>query len=259
MHGILEEIINYKKIEVQKLHSARLGSIKRTDAKRPFIAALDRRPKLSLIAEVKKASPSKGLIAPDFDHVKIGKAYDASGASAISVLTDEKFFQGAPSYLVDVREAVSIPVLRKDFIIDPLQVQQTAGLNADAMLLIAAVLGKDQFAELMNAADELDIEVLIEIHTRAELDFVFTNASPKLVGINNRSLETFKTDLAVTYDLLPHIPAGVAVVSESGIDTGEQTKKLCDAGIAAILVGESLMRSKDVSALVKDLTHADKN
>ena len=254
MNKILQTIIEQKCAEVRILKDMKsdLANAKRTDTRRPFAGALDRRPELAIIAEVKKASPSKGVIRADFDPVKISTVYEESGASAISVLTDEKFFQGSVDYLKAVRGNVSIPVLRKDFIIDILQVQHTAQINADAMLLIAAALSDGQMKDLYQAAGELDIEVLIEIHNTRELDRAM-KLEPAVIGINNRNLETFVTDIAVTMELARHIPGNVAVVSESGIGNGNQAAELSKAGVRALLVGESLMRADDMGGLLKEL------
>ncbi|MDR3011664.1 MAG: indole-3-glycerol phosphate synthase TrpC [Chitinispirillales bacterium] len=254
MNQILRTIINQKHEEIRALKDMKgtLVNAKRTDTKRPFVNALNKYPELAIIAEVKKASPSKGVIKADFDPVKIAKTYEENGASAISVLTDEKFFQGHADYLKSVRGASSLPALRKDFIIDILQVQQTAQINADAMLLIAACLDDSQMKDLYQAADELDIEVLIEIHNARELDRTM-KLEPPIIGINNRNLDTFITDIGVTMELIKHIPKNIIVVSESGIENGKQAKELAAAGVRALLVGESLMRAEDVGGLIEEL------
>jgi indole-3-glycerol phosphate synthase len=254
MSTILDRIIAEKKQEVHRLQERRGMLQGRTDSARPFSPALRDRQGLAVIAEVKKASPSKGLIRPDFDPVAIARAYETGDASAVSVLTDVQFFQGSSEYLRQVRETVSLPVLRKDFVIDPLQVQESASMNADAMLLIAAALSDGQMAELIDAAREFDIEPLIEIHDGAELDRVM-KLDPTLIGINNRDLASFTVDLRVTLSLRPHIPASVTVVSESGIFSASDTAPLIEAGVDAILVGESLMRSDDPAALIAELAH----
>jgi indole-3-glycerol phosphate synthase len=252
MTSFIEIILNHKKHEVFKLRE-RAGSFKRrTSLKRPFLKSLDKFPRLAIIAEVKKASPSKGLICPGFDPVAIAKKYEQGGASVISVLTDEKFFQGHADYLLSIRENVKLPVLRKDFIIDPLQVQETAHSNADAMLLIAEVLDAPQLADLYQAARELDIEPFIELHSLSQLDKVM-RLEPPVIGVNNRDLMTFKTDLGTTLELIRHIPKEVAVVAESGIKSRNDAIALRDAGVRALLVGEALMRAKDAGELLKEL------
>jgi indole-3-glycerol phosphate synthase len=192
MPTFLEKILEQKKAEVSALRGKRFNC--RVSPRRPFCEALDKRPQLAIIAEIKKASPSKGLIRPDFDPVAIAAAYEKGGASAISVLTDERFFMGHAEYIVAAREKVGLPVLRKDFIIDPLQVEETAHMGADAMLLIAEALEPGQLMDLYQSARELDIEVLIELHSVRELDKVM-RLDPPLIGINNRDLFTFATDL----------------------------------------------------------------
>jgi len=253
MTSFIEKIINQKKHEVVKLRE-RAGSLQqRTSPRRPFLKSLDKRPRLAIIAEVKKASPSKGLICADFDPVAIAKKFELGGASAISVLTDGKFFQGHVEYVIRVRENVTLPVLRKDFIIDQLQVEETAHLNADAMLLIAEALDAPHLADLYQAARELDIDPFIELHSLSQLDKVM-RLEPPVIGVNNRDLMTFKTDLGATLELIRHIPKEVAVVAESGIKSRNDAVALRDAGVRALLVGESLMRAKDAGGLIKELS-----
>jgi indole-3-glycerol phosphate synthase len=254
MPSILDTILAEKKREVAALGERREPFGARADRRRPFVEALRQAQGMAVIAEVKRASPSKGLIRPDFDPVAIAQGYAAAGASAISVLTDEKFFQGSLAYLRAVRAAVSLPVLRKDFIVDTVQVAQTAEAGADAMLLIAAALSDSQMAELYGAALEYDVEPLIEVHNREELHRAL-QLKPPLIGINNRSLATFVTDVAVSIDLIKSIPPGVVVVSESGVESGEQVDRLREAGVRAVLVGESLVRLQDPSALMKELMY----
>jgi len=258
MPHILDTIVGQKRAEVRALKSQAGGFGARRTQPRGFSAAISRRPLLSVIAEVKKASPSKGVIRPDFDAVAIGRSYKAGGAAAISVLTDERFFMGSTGYLTAVREAVDLPVLRKDFIIDPVQVEQTAALDADAMLLIAAILDDTALAELHAAAIELGIDPLVEVHDRAELERVL-RIGPKIIGINNRDLRTFTCDLSVTAGLAGLVPPSIPVVSESGIENAGQTAALMKAGVSAILVGESLMRCSDPGPLIRELSHAGKN
>ncbi|MBD3314744.1 MAG: indole-3-glycerol phosphate synthase TrpC [Chitinivibrionales bacterium] len=252
MSTILDTIIEHKKREIRALREHRSDFRGRTDTKRPFIKNLAKCPAPAIIAEVKKASPSKGIIREDFDPAAIARVYDKGGADAVSVLTDERFFCGSTDYLTTIRETVPRPVLRKDFIIDPLQVEQTASLNADAMLLIAAALSDGQMEELFAAASELAIDPLIEIHNEGELERVM-RLEPPLIGINNRDLATFKTDISVTLRLIAAIPRTTLVVSESGIFGQDETKPLIAAGVRAILVGESLMRSENPAALIDRL------
>jgi len=252
MTSFIDKILDQKKHEVIKLRE-RAGSFKRRSSpQRPFLKTLDKLPRLAIIAEVKKASPSKGVVCNNFDPVRIAESYAEGGASAISVLTDEKYFQGHVDYLSRVRENATLPVLRKDFIIDLLQVEETAHLNADAMLLIAEVLEVSQLADLFQAARELDIEPFIELHSLSQLDKVM-RLEPPVIGVNNRDLMTFTTDLGTTLELVRHIPKEVVVVSESGIQSRNDAIALRDAGVRALLVGESLMRAKDAGELLKEL------
>ena len=251
MPTFLEKILEQKKAEVAKLRGKRFN--RRVSPRRPFCEALDKRPQLAIISEIKKASPSKGLIRPDFDPVAIAEAYEKCGASAISVLTDEQFFLGHAENLIAARERVGLPVLRKDFIIDPLQVEETAHMGADAMLLIAEALEPGQLVDLFQVAQELDIEVLIELHGARELDKAM-RVGTQLIGINNRDLFTFVTNLNTTIELVRHLPKEVTVVSESGIKNAADARLLRDAGVTALLVGESLMRAPDVEGLIRELS-----
>ncbi len=211
---------------------------------RGFMAALVEAPNVAIIAEAKKASPSKGVICPDFDPEKIAVHYQQGGAHAMSVLTDVDFFQGSISYIPLVRNAVTLPVLRKEFIIDPLQVEEAAAYGADAILLIAAILSAAQMKELRLQAEEAGMDVLVEVHNEKELEKTLA-AESRLIGINNRNLNDFSVDLATTFRLQKEIPAGIPVVSESGISSRTDMLKLKEAGITAALIGESLMRSSN--------------
>jgi indole-3-glycerol phosphate synthase len=255
MPNILDTIISAKKDEIAFLRKSRSRLSGRTSDPRPFSKALLHPDRLSIIAEIKKASPSKGVIRPDFDPVSIAEAYHKGGADAMSVLTDEKFFMGSQAYLETARSAVPLPVLRKDFIIDPIQVEQTASMNADAMLLIAACLSDSQMQELFSAAMENRLEVLLEIHSTKEMDRAFKlSPLPACLGVNNRDLATFKTDIATTLAIAPHVPGNIVLVSESGIENSDQAQKLYKAGVSAILVGETLMRSDQPETVIKELT-----
>src|SRR6476660_993937 len=256
MSNILEQIIDTKRQEVAE-RSARVSidSLKETIATlgrpRNFFHAVTRKNQkpLNLIAEVKKASPSAGVIRPDFDPVAIAEAYASAGADALSVLTDEKYFQGKLDYLHEIRDVVKLPVLRKDFIIDPYQVYESRAHGADAILLIAECLETSQMIDLQILATELHMTCLIEVHDMDNLmrvrDHVigFPHRSYSLLGINNRDLRTFKVDLGTTLRLTELVDDKDVLVSESGIKSHEDIKKLAGAGIRAVLVGESLMRS----------------
>ncbi|NLC71881.1 MAG: indole-3-glycerol phosphate synthase TrpC [Desulfuromonadaceae bacterium] len=216
---------------------------------RGFAAALRRMSErgTAIIAEIKKGSPSKGIIRSDFDPVAIARCYERGGAAALSILTDEHFFFGRLDFLSLVAKAVSLPLLRKDFIIDSFQLLEARAYGADAVLLIAAALPARKMTELAEEAHNLGLDVLLEVHDEKELATALAIPAD-LLGINNRSLNTFHTDLAVTERLLPQIPPGRLVVSESGIHCRADIDRLLRAGARAFLVGESLMREKDVTA-----------
>lgn len=225
-------------------------------APRDFLQSLRDHAPLALIAEVKKASPSAGLIRADFDPVKIAQTYERHGAACLSVLTDQDFFQGSLRYLEQVRAAVSIPVLRKDFLIDPYQVFEARASGADAVLLIAECLSDAQLRELYDVATQLRMTSLIELYDPENLPRVLA-VHPPLVGVNNRDLRSFVTDLNHTIRLRSQVPAGVLLVGESGIHTRADATRLQSAGVDAILVGESLMRQPDVGRAVDQLLGRD--
>jgi indole-3-glycerol phosphate synthase len=219
-------------------------------AARGFARALSR-PGISLIAEVKKASPSKGVIRADFHPAEIARAYEAAGASAISVLTDEPHFQGKLAYLDEVRAAVGLPLLRKDFIIHPAQIIEAVG-RADAVLLIVAALSPAELRAYLDLAAACGLDTLVEVHDRTELEVALESGAPT-IGINNRDLRTFVVDVDTTLRLLPHIPDDRIVVSESGIKTHAQVAMLEEAGVDAVLVGEALMARADIAAATREL------
>ena len=208
----------------------------------------------------KTASPSAGLITRDFDPVQIATRYEAAGANAISVLTDEKFFQGHLDHLRAVREAVELPILRKDFVLDDTQIYEASAAGADAILLIVAALTQAELLHLLDVASACQLDALVEVHTLGELDRAL-DADARIVGINNRNLGTFQVDLTTTETLSEQVPAGVLLVSESGIRTAEDSRRLRGCGADAILVGETLMRSGDVAreitALKLEVVSAD--
>ena len=258
---ILDKIAEHKRQEValaksrRSLASLRQGIDDLEDQPRGFLRALRATADsgwTSVIAEVKKGSPSKGVIREDFDPLTIAETYQANGATCLSVLTDENFFMGHLLYLAKIREVVSLPLLRKDFICDPYQIYEARAAGADAILLIAAMLDAVQLAEYNALAGELHLDVLLEVHDEAELESALTTGC-ELIGINNRNLQTFATDLATTERLLPLIPAGHFVVAESGISSRADVLRLQKAGARGFLVGESLMREDDIGSKLQEL------
>ena len=219
---------------------------------RPFRAALAAAPRLALIAEIKKASPSKGLIRGDFDPPALARAYAEGGATCLSVLTDAPSFQGEDAYLVAARASVELPVLRKDFLVDPWQVAESRALGADAVLVILAMVDDALAAELMAEARGHSLDALVEVHEEAELDRAVALGAD-LIGVNNRDLRTFVTDLTVFERLAPRTPPEALLVAESGVSTPADAERLHAAGARALLVGESLMRQADVAAATRRL------
>ena len=264
--NILDKIVEQKKREVALLPSRIIAAGDLRDAmlehgeRRDFLAAL-KKPRignLGLIAEVKKASPSAGVICPDFDPVRIAREYEAAGASCLSVLTDEQFFQGSLDYLRQIREAVKIPLLRKDFIIDERQILEAIEWGADAILLIVAILTDEQLQKFHALAIEAGLAVLVEVHDDDELTRAL-KFSPALIGVNNRNLKTFEVDLANTERLAaklfssPVTRHSSLLVAESGINTRADVDRLKQCGAGAILVGESLIKQGNIAAKVKEL------
>ena len=250
---ILDTIVARKKEEVAKLKVEGIkGPGRPVDPPRGFIEALTHPAEIAVIAEVKKASPSKGVICQDFDPEKIACSYEEGGAEAISVLTDEKFFQGSLEYIPIVRQAVKLPVIRKDFIIDELQIYQAGKYGADAILLIAAILEQVQIKDYLQMCAGLGMDVLVEVHDARELEKSLA-AGSKMIGINNRDLRDFTVDLHTTIRLRKEIPDIIPVVSESGIKDQEDLKMLRDHGVTAVLVGETLMRAEDRAAALRQL------
>ncbi len=254
---ILDTIVAHKRTELSVEHDqVPLSELKSklTDAPptQDFFGAITKSDTTNLIAEVKKKSPSKGIIRADFDPLQIAYTYQENSAAAISVLTDRQFFDGNLSYLSSIREAVNLPLLRKDFTIDPYHIFQARAAGADAVLLIVAVLTPDELKEYIEISCSLSLASLVEVHTEAELEIAL-DADAEIIGINNRDLRTFRTTLDTTFKLLELIPEGKAVVSESGIYTRDDVAALRAVGVNAILVGESLMRSQDIGEKVREL------
>lgn len=257
MPDVLKEIVDSKRREIAAAKAARpvetlVDRLAWAPPVRNFAAALSDRPGVRVIAEVKKASPSAGLIRADFDPVQIARTYQAHGAACISVLTDEQFFQGHLDDLTAVRQAVSIPVLRKDFFLDRYQVLEARVAGADCILLIAECLDDCHLRDLYFYASELGMDSLIEIYDPENLDRVL-KLEPALVGINNRDLRSFVTDLEHSIRLRSRVPATCTLVSESGIHSRSDVDRLLAAGVRSILVGETLMRSADIGARLREL------
>src|SRR3954453_12191309 len=243
----LAEILRVKRDAIEKLRPRRdelhKAALLRNDF-RGFAAALRQgQGKVALIAEIKKASPSAGVIAEQFDPVAIAKNYARAGVEAISVLTDEPFFQGHLDHLREVRGAVGQPLLRKDFILDPLQIMEAAAAGADAILLIVAALEQEELVALLETAALYQLDVLVEVHTLPELDRALETEAT-VIGINNRDLRTFQIDLAVTETLSEQVPKEIVLVSESGIRSAEDLARVKGCGVDAVLIGEALMRGQ---------------
>lgn len=267
MANILDTIVDEKKREIARLPERIIAADDLRDAmlehgeRRDFMAALRAASRVALIAEVKKASPSAGVICKDFDPVRIAKEYEAAGANCLSVLTDEKFFQGSLDYLRQIREAVKLPLLRKDFIIDERQILEAIEWGADAILLIVAILDDARLKRFHKLAKDAGLAVLVEAHDETELDRAMAIGAD-LIGVNNRDLKTFKVDLATTERLAKKLFSSLAthlpplLVAESGIHTRADVERLAKCGAKAILVGESLMKGGGIRAKVNELLRA---
>ena len=260
MHDRLREILDSKRLEIESLlpraEALRREALRRDDF-RGFARALERRldGSLSLIAEIKKASPSVGVIAREFDPAAIARGYESAGADCISVLTDAPYFQGHLDYLRIVREACGLPLLRKDFILHEAQIHESVCAGADAILLIAAALETGELDRLLRLARDCQLEVLVEVHTLAEMERA-VDSGAHLIGINNRNLTTFVVDLDTTAALADEVPEEITLVSESGLRTAGDSRRVQVAGADAILVGETLMRCApgELAAKIQELT-----
>jgi indole-3-glycerol phosphate synthase len=263
LSNVLDEILAHKRQEVEQSRAARPAAELQALAgynlpRRNFYGtvAIPRRGRPNLIAEIKRASPSAGLICPDFDPVRIARLYAAGGASALSVLTDERFFGGHLDFIGQIKAAVGLPVLRKDFLVDPYQLYESRAFEADAVLLIAEALELEPLAELLTLAGALGLAVLLEVHSRERLVDVLPLISARrqndvLLGINNRDLSTQTVDLGTTERLAELVPPGTPIVAESGIRTPQDVIRLHAAGARALLIGETLMRSADPEATIQ--------
>jgi indole-3-glycerol phosphate synthase len=256
--NILDKIVEEKKREVAKLPARIIAAGDLRDAllehgeRRDFTTALQQAKYIGLIAEVKKASPSAGIICQDFDPVRIAKEYEAAGANCLSVLTDEKFFQGSLDYLRQIRAAVKLPLLRKDFIIDERQILEAIEWGADAILLIVSILSDEQLQKFHALATDAGLASLVEVHDAQEMERAL-KIGAELIGVNNRDLKTFKVDLATTEKLAAKVGREKILVAESGIHTRSDVERLKKCGAKAILVGESLLRGGDIKTKIREL------
>lgn len=253
--SILDRIVGTKREEVARLEPRRAAlreAAERAAPARPFAAALRRNGEVALMAEIKRRSPSAGWIRPDLSVEEVAATYESAGAVALSVLTDAEYFGGALADLEAVRARGVVPVLRKDFVIDPLQLWEARAAGADAVLLIVRILEDGALAELLALAGELGMGVLVEVHTAGEVERAL-RAGAEVVGVNNRDLATFRTDLGVVLGLAGRVPADRVLVAESGIRTAADVDRLGEAGVHAVLVGETLMRAPDVGAAAAGL------
>ncbi|SOD94161.1 indole-3-glycerol phosphate synthase TrpC [Caenispirillum bisanense] len=261
MSDVLQKILATKREEVAAARAARpLSAVEAAAAEqapaRGFAAALDRtvaEGRLALICEIKKASPSAGLIRPDFDPAALAAAYEAGGATCLSVLTDRQYFQGDDTFVALARGACALPVLRKDFLVDPYQVAEARAIGADCILVIMAALSDAQAAELEDAADRYGLDVLIEVHDEGEMERALATLRSPLLGVNNRNLKTLEIDLAVTERLAPMLPPGRVLVAESGLKTNHDLARMTRTGARRFLIGESLMKQPDVAAATRAL------
>ncbi len=254
----LLEIVREKEKEVRELKKSGISAINLPLIKRDFKKAISRPDSINIIAEIKFASPSAGTIRDEIDPIAIAKIYDEERASAISLLTDEKFFKGNISWLPEVKRTVSIPVLRKDFILDPIQLEEAKAYGADAILLIVRILSYHRLRQLISISKDMDMAALVEVHDEEDIKKAL-DCGAEIIGINNRDLSTFRVDINTTIKLVPHIPDGYIVVSESGISDARDVEMLKKYKINAVLVGTSIMKSNDIRKKLQELVNAGKN
>ena len=264
MKNILQEIVNYKKIEIEKskkMISVEILNKKIKSLSKPlkFLDELRNKNevgKAGIIAEVKKASPSKGIIKKDFNHIEIAKEYEKGGAACLSILTDTPSFQGSPQYLKDIRRNTKLPILRKDFIIDTYQIIESRSWGTDCILLIMKILKNKELSKLINICNEMNMDILFEIHSQEELERLLP-FNPKMIGINNRNLENFETDIENSIKIKKNIPDDILVISESGINDVKDISYLGKHNINNFLIGERLMRSKNISGELSKLVNKE--
>ena len=264
MKNILQEIVSYKKIEIEKSKKIISGEslnrqIKSLSKPLSFLDELrnkNKEGKAGIIAEVKKASPSKGIIKEDFNHIEIAKEYEKGGAACLSILTDTPSFQGSPQYLKDIRGNTKLPILRKVFIIDTYQIIESRSWGADCILLIMKVLKNEELSKLINICNEMDMDILFEINSQEELERLLP-FNPRMIGINNRNLENFETDIENSIKIKKNIPDDILVISESGINDVKDINYLGKHNINNFLIGERLMRSKNISSELSKLVNKE--
>ena len=264
MKNILQEIVSYKKIEIEKSKKIISGEslnrqIKSLSKPLSFLDELrnkNKEGKAGIIAEVKKASPSKGIIKEDFNHIEIAEEYEKGGAACLSILTDTPSFQGSPQYLKDIRRNTKLPILRKDFIIDTYQIIESRSWGADCILLIMKVLKNEELSKLINICNEMDMDILFEINSQEELERLLP-FNPRMIGINNRNLENFETDIENSIKIKKNIPDDILVISESGINDVKDINYLGKNNINNFLIGERLMRSKNISSELSKLVNKE--
>jgi indole-3-glycerol phosphate synthase len=258
MHNVLSLIVEAKKKKVEILKKNRdelLSFVKKAPKVVSFNEAIKRQGKISFIAEIKQASPSAGVLRKDFSHLEIAKIYRDVKVNALSVVTESEFFLGKINYIEDIKKEINLPILRKDFIIDEIQILESRAVGADAILLIVRILDEERLVRLCNFSKELGMDVIVEIHTEKELKKVLA-ANVNIIGINNRNLNTLKVDLKTTQKLIPFIPQTITKISESGINTLRDVLLMKGLGVDAILVGESLMKADNIEEKIKEL-HID--